>query len=205
MKETAKKKLPRDGRELKRRQLAEVLADHLLAEGLAEASLRPLAAAAGTSDRMLLYYFDNKDELLAVVLGLAAERLARLLEKELSKPRKYEKLLPAVCELVSSPDLRPYMQLWLEAAARASREEEPYRQITGAIFDGFLDWVGARLEVERESDRAGQAALLLATVEGIEVLNAIGREQAVALALEGLRRQRPGAAKYRGKAHLGQA
>jgi len=39
-----------------RRQAAlERMADHLLREGMTGASLRPLAAAAGTSDRMLLY------------------------------------------------------------------------------------------------------------------------------------------------------
>ena len=48
-----------------RREAAiERMADHVLSEGLAAGTLRPLAAAAGTSDRMLLYYFADKDELL---------------------------------------------------------------------------------------------------------------------------------------------
>ena len=48
-----------------RREAAiERMADYVLSEGLGAATLRPLAAAAGTSDRMLLYYFADKDELL---------------------------------------------------------------------------------------------------------------------------------------------
>ena len=45
----------------KRAALIDKLADHVLADGLLHASLRPLAKAVGTSDRMLLYYFKDKD------------------------------------------------------------------------------------------------------------------------------------------------
>ena len=47
----------------------------VLDHGLAELSLRPLARALGTSDRMLLYYFDSKDNLVAEVSRSAAEML----------------------------------------------------------------------------------------------------------------------------------
>ena len=45
--------------------LLPLLAGHVLAHGLGEASLRPLAKAAGTSDRMLLYHFGTKEALIA--------------------------------------------------------------------------------------------------------------------------------------------
>ncbi|MEI6159755.1 MAG: TetR family transcriptional regulator [Roseococcus sp.] len=57
------------------------MADHLLREGLAGASLRALAKAAGTSDRMLLYYFADKDELLGATLAHIAAELAALLDQ----------------------------------------------------------------------------------------------------------------------------
>ena len=56
-------------RDERREAAIERMADHVLAEGLAAATLRPLAAAAGTSDRMLLYYFADKDELLTATLA----------------------------------------------------------------------------------------------------------------------------------------
>ena len=43
-------------REEQRQLVIERLSRHLLDVGLAQASLRQLAAAAGVSDRMLLYY-----------------------------------------------------------------------------------------------------------------------------------------------------
>lgn len=43
------------------------LAAHVLRHGLGSASLRPLAKAAGTSDRMLIYHFGSKDALVAAL------------------------------------------------------------------------------------------------------------------------------------------
>ena len=51
-------------RETQRAEATEAIADHLLKEGLARTGVRQLAAAAGISDRMLLYYFKNKDEVM---------------------------------------------------------------------------------------------------------------------------------------------
>lgn len=56
----------------RRQQILERLADHVLAHGMQAASLRPLAAAAGTSDRMLLHYFADKEELITATLALVA-------------------------------------------------------------------------------------------------------------------------------------
>ena len=62
-------------REDRREAAIERMADHLLAEGLGAATLRPLAAAAGTSDRMLLYYFTDKDERHRHLLARIAARM----------------------------------------------------------------------------------------------------------------------------------
>ena len=44
-----------------RQALLADLAEHVLKNGLNNASLRPMAKAAGTSDRMLIYHFGSKD------------------------------------------------------------------------------------------------------------------------------------------------
>ena len=164
-------------RDDRRRAALEPMTDHLLREGLAGASLRSLAAAAGTSDRMLLYYFADKDELLTATLGHVAARLARLLDTAGlgAAPRPFGVLLMDVWAAIRHPDLQPYMRLWLELAASAARGQEPHRAIAGQIADGFLVWAAERLRVEDEADRAPTAALLLATVDGLALLDFVGR------------------------------
>src|SRR6266540_479096 len=55
----------------RREELAALATDYVLDRGL---SLRPLAAAIGTSDRMLLYHFAGKDDLVATVLRISNDR-----------------------------------------------------------------------------------------------------------------------------------
>ena len=76
----------------RRDDAVEHMADHLLSEGLSAATLRPLAAAAGTSDRMLLYYFADKEEILSATLRRVAERM--LLQLDEAIPVRKAALFP---------------------------------------------------------------------------------------------------------------
>ena len=58
----------------RRERLAEAATDYALHNGLIGLSLRPLGAAIGTSDRMLLYHFRDKDDLVATVLRVANDQ-----------------------------------------------------------------------------------------------------------------------------------
>lgn len=166
-------------RDDRRSALLDRMADHLLAHGLEGASLRPLARAAGTSDRMLLYYFADKDELLGAVLDHIAARMAALLGSSAPTTKPYRELLTEIAAAVRTPALRPYMHLWLELAAAAARGREPHRAIAGRIADGFLAWVEARLE----PGSGGRAASLLALVDGVALLDAVDRSEAADRAL----------------------
>lgn len=163
--------MPRPDR---RALLIDRLTDHLLAQGLAGASLRPMAAAAGTSDRMLLYYFADREALLGVVLEHVAARMAQGLEAHIAPAaRPYATLLTDVRAALRDPALRAYMHLWLEVAARAGRGEALYQSIGERIANAFLAWAASRLDVD-DSRRLAQAALLLATVDGLALLDSVG-------------------------------
>ncbi len=110
-------------------------------------SLLPLAAAAGTSDRMLLYYFADRDELLTATLERVAARLTTLLDQAIPADTRFaaSELLAAIWAVAGSPELRPYMLLWLELAAGASRDRQPHRAVAGAIMNGFSCWTAIRL------------------------------------------------------------
>ena len=59
----------------RKQELVEAAIGYLLEHGLADLSLRPLAAAAGTSARLLIYHFGSKERLLAEVLAALQSRL----------------------------------------------------------------------------------------------------------------------------------
>jgi AcrR family transcriptional regulator len=161
-----------------RREAAiERMADHVLAEGLGAATLRPLAAAAGTSDRMLLYYFADKEELLTATLNRIAARMMAQLDGAIPvEPLKpFSALLEQVWAAMASESLQPFMPLWLDLASGAARGLHPHRAIAGEIADGFLAWVTARLQPESDGEPSLLAPLFLSSIEGMYLLKAIGR------------------------------
>ena len=160
-------------RDDRREAAIERMADYLLAEGLGAATLRPLAAAAGTSDRMLLYYFADKDELLAATLARVATRMIALLDDTIpvGPRRSFAVLLEQAWRALASQRMRPFMPLWLDIASAAARGLQPHRDVAGKIADGFRDWVAMRLHAEARSS----APLFLAAIEGMYLLKAVGR------------------------------
>ncbi|MEI6400606.1 MAG: TetR/AcrR family transcriptional regulator [Actinomycetota bacterium] len=58
----------------RRQELLDHIVDHLAEHGLAQATLRPLAAALGVSINRLVHHFGTKEELIATALRRAVER-----------------------------------------------------------------------------------------------------------------------------------
>lgn len=170
--------------ELKRQQILNKIADHLLASGMKDSSLRHLAAAIGTSDRMLLHYFSDKEELMSAVLNLVAARLIQLLENT-PEQMPFETLIPYLAGMIKDPRIRPHLRLWLELTAM-STANETYRLIARQICDGFYEWISSVLRVEKTEERAPMAALAFATIEGFVLMDALDYGSKVTSALEGI-------------------
>jgi AcrR family transcriptional regulator len=165
----------------KRTAIVDRLADHVLQHGLAASTLRPLAQAVGLSDRMLLYYFSDKADVMTSTLTRLTERLAVELNAAASTPLPPAALLRRIVDVVLADRLWPYMQLWLEIAALSSRGDAFYRATGEAIARGFLAWAQSQLTV---ADAEAEAARLLVTVEGIVVLHSVGLHDVSAFSLD---------------------
>lgn len=181
-------------RQARQSEVMEALVGHVLAHGLGAASLRPLAAAAGTSDRMLLYYFGDKDRLIAAVLGRIASDLLTRLEAALPEGtrRPFPRLLSELWAAAASPELRPFMIVFFEAATLAGRGVEPYRAISGQIVEGFLAWASARLDEPDVAQRDIQAAELLTRIDGAMLMDMLGRRDIAEAALRASTPPAPG-------------
>ena len=155
-------------RQAQRERVIQALADHLLCHGLGANSLRQLATAAGTSDRMLLYYFKDKAEIMSVVLDRIAGRFAEALDQAMPPERlPPEQLLVRASALVRTPEMRPTMRLWLDMVAAAARQEPPFPAIATDLLRQLMDWVETRLAGPEGPARRQRAALLLAIIDGI--------------------------------------
>jgi len=158
----------------RRDALVDRVADYLLAEGLDAATLRALARAVGTSDRMLLYYFPDKAALIAAAADRIAARLVAILDAAPAQPLPPEELTKSLVALSGDPLIWPYLTLWLDIAARAARGDAFWRNVGQQLGQGFLQWTAARIDMSPGPDRDRTALDVLARVEGGIVLRAVG-------------------------------
>lgn len=116
----------------RRAEWTEAATDYALERGLIGLSLRPLAAALGTSDRMLIYHFGSKAELVASVLRTSTDRST----EQIREMAPSTDLRAAVLDLWAAMRDEPTAscsRLYVEAAALGLLGREPYaREVRAA-------------------------------------------------------------------------
>ncbi|CAN5141842.1 TetR/AcrR family transcriptional regulator [soil metagenome] len=123
----------------RRDQIAEAATGYVLEHGLIGLSLRPMAAWIGTSDRMLLYHFGSKDDLVAAVLQVSNDRSVlevRALPPAADARSAVRTLWSAMC----STQLERCQRMYVEAAALGLFGQEPYASV---VRDANKVWLAA--------------------------------------------------------------
>ena len=145
----------------RRHELAEAATDYVLEHGLLDLSLRPLAAALGTSDRMLLYHFKDKNDLVATVLNVANERSVQGI-RALRPSRDARQAVLDLWSQVSQPEQARCQRLYVEAAALGVLGAEPFATVVGGANEAWLGALADHLVSTgmRPAD-AGRAARLV--------------------------------------------
>jgi AcrR family transcriptional regulator len=163
--------LPRSRDEQRRRELLQEVIVTMAATGIGARSLRDIAAAAGTSHRMLLHHFGSRDELLVAVVEEVERRQMQTLAALPGEPMDAARALWAN---LHAPELRPFERLFFECYARAAQGEEPFTRLLPGAVDAWLAVAGERAAngVDATSIRLGLAVTrgllldLIATGDG---------------------------------------
>ena len=114
------------GRETARREgLADEATDYVLEHGIAGLSLRPLAAALGTSDRMVLYHFGSKDALLAEVVERSNNRSVTAM-RAIPAARSPRAAVSALWRAWQQPAVTRCLRVYAQTAALGLLGQEPY-------------------------------------------------------------------------------
>ncbi|WP_328444598.1 TetR/AcrR family transcriptional regulator [Streptomyces sp. NBC_00386] len=194
--------MPRPSDQAKRRELTDRVRAYLVRNGLAGLSLRPLARALGTSDRMLLYYFGTKEGMVAEALALDERRpllRAREMLASAESPRDpagLRRFMEEIWRRFGAPDLRPALPLYLEIMTASLIDPDRYGPV---LSDVLTEWTELLTSVFRDLGmprvRARtEAALLVDATFGLVVAAQAegGREPADAAFRALLDRLEPG-------------
>ena len=146
-----------------RERLLDACADHALAHGLPD-RLGPLARAAGTSPRMLIYHFGTLDGLLREVLRQARQRqrevFGELLRARPDEP--YAATLQRAWTAISGADGQPYLRVF--GADRGGALDQLWPDFRRAAT---TDWLGPLEDGLRSTGRPELATLVLAVIRGL--------------------------------------
>jgi AcrR family transcriptional regulator len=127
-------------------------------------SLRPLAAAVGSSPRVLLYLFGSKAGLVQALLARARQEELALLERARAASASSQDPLAVVADVwawLVSEEHRALLKLWVEGYARSLIEPDgPWSGFAAATVAEWLDVLG---EIAPD---AAMRTLILAVLRG---------------------------------------
>lgn len=148
-------------------ELLEKAYAYVLAHGLSDLSLRPLAAAIGSSPRVLLFLFGSKD-------GLVRRLLARARQDELETLARVEagdlaEAVRRVWAWLADPAHRSLLRLWVEAYGRSLADPRgPWGGFAEQTVADWLEVLASAQPAEERTSPAGAArrTLALAVLRG---------------------------------------
>ncbi len=146
-----------------KQRLLDACTDYALEHGLPD-RLGPLAAAAGTSSRMLIYHFETRDGLLREVLGQARQRqvaaFTDLLRLRPDEP--YTVTLARAWPAISGPQGAPYLRMFGRLHDTAGEPLWP-----GFRRTATTDWLEPLERGMRSLGRPELATVVLAVIRGL--------------------------------------
>jgi AcrR family transcriptional regulator len=152
----------------RRAELLDSAYAYAVEHGLADLSLRPLAAATATSPRVLLYLFGSKDGLVREILTRARREQLALVAEAVGEARRlgedpYPHLITRLWAWLSTPEQRNAIRLFFEAYILSLRPDAgPWE---GFAEQSVRDWVDILVAAEPDHSHR-QAIQTLALLRG---------------------------------------
>ncbi|MEU7630434.1 TetR/AcrR family transcriptional regulator [Nocardia sp. NPDC049220] len=144
----------------KRAELLAAVVRYIADHGLADLSLRPLAAELGTSSRMLIYYFTTKEELLVQALATQRPDMA-VLFADIAEPAALRDRLWDFWTANTSGAASTSVKVMLQVLGAACAPRSPYVDYAESAIAVFVAALAEGLRGLRSVDDPDVVATLL--------------------------------------------
>lgn len=151
-----------------RERLLDACTSYALESGLPD-RMGPLATAAGTSTRMLVYHFGTRDLLLREVVRRARQRQLEAFGQML-RPRPdepYVDTLARAWEQITGPEGRPYLRMFNQLHIAQLRDSAGRPLWPDFSRIATTDWLAPLEEGLASMHRPELATVVLATLRGL--------------------------------------
>ncbi len=136
-------------------------------DGLSQLTYGRVAKRLGISDRVVVYYFPTKDDLIGAVILSMGGQLQTTLGAAFAEPADdHLSIVRAAWPLLARPDTDAVFALFFEANGLATAGREPYRTLVPQLVVGWIDWLTHVLGGDADR-RRDEAAAAVAIVDGL--------------------------------------
>jgi AcrR family transcriptional regulator len=120
----------------RREVLLDATIEYMLKHGVADLSLRPLAAKVGSKARLLIYHFGSKDVLVSEAMIVVRDRVQKAFAAMVENGRGHtaSQIIRAFWRWTTSKEHERYLRLFFEVHGLALQKPERYgRYLEGAV------------------------------------------------------------------------
>jgi AcrR family transcriptional regulator len=153
-----------------KQQLLERALGYLAEHGIGDISLRELAAALGTSHRMLSYHFGSKEGLFVAIVQEAENRQRRLLASSFgTEGLDVADLARQTWRQLRAPELAPLLRLFFELYVQALQGRDYAQPILAGFPDSWVEPMlpGLMALGLTESQARAETRLGIAVIRGL--------------------------------------
>ncbi len=153
-----------------------------LSDGLAGLTYGKLARRLGIPDRVVVYYFPTKTDLILETLGAHGLQLQSVLARAFGGTcRPPDELVADAWQVFRTPEVEPIAAIFLEVVGLAAAGQAPYPTIARDLVNTWVDWLEP-LVADREDPHAA-ALSVVARIDGLLLVRQVlGMEAADAAA-----------------------
>jgi AcrR family transcriptional regulator len=154
----------------RRDALLQAAAAYLLKHGVADMSLRPMAATIGTSARLLIYHFGTKERLVIEAMGIIRVQARAGVEAMLRDAPVDGDLGDLVREFwrwCTSAKNRAYLRLLFEVHGLALQYPKTYAGYLEGSVKHWIDLLTAALRPRIGREAETVATLIVGTIDGL--------------------------------------
>ena len=137
------------------------------ADGLSQLTFGRVAKHLDITDRMVVYYFPTKDDLITeVILSMGLELQATLAQAFTTPAADYVALASAAWPVLAHADADAVFALFFEANGLAAAGREPYASLVPQLVGGWIEWAATFIE-GTPAVRRTEAETAIALIDGL--------------------------------------
>lgn len=143
-------------------------------DGLGSLTFGRVAKKLGTSDRMVVYYFPTKSDLINQVAAALGGQLQELLAKAFgSDPLPAADLARRAWPVLAATSAEAVFAAFFEVVGLASAGREPFVTMAPMLIDSWVDWLVPRIAADDVQDPRDGALALVAQIDGLLLLRQV--------------------------------